>query len=76
MAILVGSRSEVEPLRDESAIADSWVRSVPESSRDVEWRVAYKTTTFPCRSLNRDGTLLSTWGLIVASGPGRWPKER
>ena len=39
--------------------------------RVMSSRVAYKTTTFPCSSLNRDGTLFSTWGLVVASDPGR-----
>ena len=42
----------------------------------VERRVAYKTTTFPCSSLNLDGTLLSTCGLVIASKPRRKPGER
>lgn len=33
--------------------------------------MAYKTTTFPSNSLNRDETLLSTCGLVAASKPRR-----
>lgn len=44
--------------------------------RVISSRVAYKTTTFPCSSLNRDGILFSTCGLVVASEPGREPMTR
>lgn len=67
VAMFVRGGSEVEPLRDESGIADGWKGSIPNSSRHVGWRMAYKTTTFPCNSLNRDETLLSTCGLVTAS---------
>lgn len=57
-----------------------WVMRVPSLvvwngqfriSRATSSRGAYKTTTFPRSSLNRDGTFLSTWGLVVASEPRR-----
>ena len=75
VATIVGGGGEVEPLRDKGAIADSWKESIPNSSHQPSG-VAYKTTTFPCSSLNRDGTLLSTCGLVVASKPRRESGER
>lgn len=75
VTMLVGCWGKMEPLGDESSIADGWEQSIPSSLRDVEWRVAYKTTTFPCSSLNRDGKLLSTCGLVVASEPGQGSRE-
>ena len=69
VAIIMGGGGEVEPLCDESTVTDYWKQSIPNSSCHVEWRVAHKTTAFPCSSLNRDGTFFSTWGLIIASKP-------
>ena len=60
VTIIMGGWREVEPLRDESSIADGREWSTPNSSCDVKESVAYKTTAFPCSSLNRSGTLLNT----------------
>lgn len=60
VAIIMGGGSKVESLCDKSAVAEGRKQSIPNSSRHIEWRVAYKTTTLPCSSLNRDGTLFST----------------
>ena len=75
VAVFVRGGSEVEPLRDESGIADGWKESIPNSSRLVGWRMAYNTTTFPCNSSNRDETILSTCGLVTTSRRRRetWP---
>ena len=62
----MGGGSEVESLRDESPVTNGWKESIPNPSRHLSG-ATYKTTTFPCSSLNRDGTLLSTCGLVVTS---------
>ena len=76
VSILMRSGSKVEPLCDESGIADGWksVNSRPLVSHRVA--VAYNTTAFPRSSLNRDGTLLSTWGLVIESVEEWEPSKR
>ena len=67
VSMLMGSRSKVEPLSNESGVADDWKQVSFNLLCRIERKVAHKTTAFPCSSLNRDGTLLSTWGLVIES---------